>query len=198
MSSIYLESFGNLIASRTHCLACRSFCNFFNNLWKSLFWPHALAWDSQDKILHGIVPMISSTKLPIFCIIASIIQVTSSIGWSFHFTKYWKYSCPLVFLYNLLSKIFSSYSGFVVGNCFIQSNSCSSWYFVASSVSLSSYLYKSTTLKIEDIPMSRDNSISYAFAENFLNILHDPIFLNFSLLYSLFGNLSLLGCACWV
>ena len=40
-----------------------------------------------------------------------------------------------------------------------------------------------------EIPMSIGNSNSYAFAENFLKILQGPIFFNFSLLYSLLGNI---------
>ena len=144
---------------------------------------HQTPW---DKTLHGLLSMRSSTELPSFCSMPSITQVASAVGWCYHFTKYWKYSCPLVFLNTFLSKIFSGCNSFAVGNCFTQSISCVYWSCAVSYTTLPSYLYRSATLKIGDIPTSGGNSISYAFAENFLSTLHGPIFFNFNLLCSLF------------
>ena len=137
--------------------------------------------------------MSSSTDLPIFCNIPSVIQVQSSSGLSFHLIKYWKYSCPLVLLNTLLSNIFSGCNVCAGGSCSF--HSICSFSADLSSAPSSSYLYKSATLKMGDIPTSGGNSISYALVEKFLSILHGPIFLNFSLLYYFFGNLSFLKCA---
>jgi len=101
----------------------------------------------------------------------------------------------LVFLYTPSFKMLYGCKGLVVGNFFTHFIFCSSLFLAEVFVSFSSYLYKSKTLKIGEIPMSGGNSISYAFAENFLSILHGPIFFSFNLLYSPLGNLSFLRCA---
>ena len=95
----------------------------------------------EGKFVHGILSISSSTDLPIFYNIPSVIQVASSSGLSFHLTKYCKYSCPLVFLNTLLSNIFSGCNRCAGGSC-----SFHSICFLSadlSSAPSSSYLYKS-------------------------------------------------------
>jgi len=115
---------------------------------------------------------------------AIVNQLQSSIGFSFHFTKYWKYVCPWVFLNILWSKIASTYFMGAFGACSSQSTV---WIFAVvisfyNLVSASLNGYKSTTLKMGDILIPSGNSISYALAENFLLILQGPIFFSLSLL----------------
>ena len=103
---------------------------------------YAPALDSQGQNIHGLLSMSSSTELFIFYNISSVTQVESAIWWSFHLTKYWKYSCPWVLLYTFLSNILSSCNVSLIGNCFNQSTSCSSASYVLASIPSPRYLYK--------------------------------------------------------
>jgi hypothetical protein len=136
--------------------------------------------------------MSSCTVCPCFKISASVSQLASSTGWSFHFTKYSKYCFLLVFLPTLLSSMRSIWGFCATGNCFCHWITGSS---VPGPVSSVLYGYKSDMLKIGDIPMFPGNSRSNAFSPNFLRIRHGPIFFNLSLLYVPRGNLSFLKCA---
>ena len=149
--------------------------------------------DFRLEKIHGLMSMSSSIQVPLFCNIVAINHVESSTGWPTHFTKYSKYSSPLVFFFTLLSKIFSSCSLTSTGICFYHWT-CYLFLLISSSSTVHSdipalYLYKSSTLKIGDIPIPDGNSSSYALFENFLRILQGPIFLYFNLLYSLLSHI---------
>jgi hypothetical protein len=68
------------------------------------------------------------------------------------------------------------------------------FFFIFFSFFFTSIGYKYSTLNIGEIPTPSGNSISYAFAPNFLMTLHYPIFFIFSLLIVSLGNLSFLRC----
>ena len=96
----------------------------------------------------------------------SIIQVESSIGCPFHLTKYLRYYMFMVFLVTLLSSTLSIFNVPTTGNYYFHVSICSS---TPSNTSIASHLYgyKSATLNMGEIPMSVDNSNSYAFVEKF-------------------------------
>ena len=124
----------------------------------------------QKKKNYGLVSMSFSTKLPLFQMFATIIHVESSIGRFLHFTRYSKYSFSLVFFITLLSRIFFGSKDSTTGNGFSHrttSSPLSSAFFASPSL----YFYKSTTLKISEIPTPSSNSISYALGKNFFTIL---------------------------
>ena len=62
---------------------------------------------SRLEKIHGLLSMSSSIQVPLFCNIVAVNHVESSIGWPTHFTKYSKYSFPLVFFFTFLHEGFT-------------------------------------------------------------------------------------------
>ena len=73
---------------------------------------------SRIEKIHGLLSMRSSIQVPLFCNIVAVNHNECSTGWPTHFSKYSKYSFPLVFFFTLLSNIFSSCSLASIGICF--------------------------------------------------------------------------------
>jgi hypothetical protein len=84
-----------------------------------LMWEMLLHHTPSLENFHGLLSMSSYMVFPCLFISVSVSQLASSTGWSFHLTKYSKYSFRLVFLPTLLSSMHSIYGLSATDICFI-------------------------------------------------------------------------------
>ena len=138
---------------------CLGLVAFFrsHNMWPTLshcwLYLNAPTSGSQGKLNSWLLSMSSSIEYPVLWILGR--------GWSFHLTRYFKYSLFRVFLATCVSKICSISKGCARGICLIHVLSS----FLVSLVHLSEpssssktvYGYKSATLKMDEIPTPRGN-----------------------------------------